>query len=423
MSGVARVVEPSELSRIGFGCYRVDSRDPDHGNALVEALRAGCNLIDTASNYADGRAEALVGAVLEATVASAFVITKVGYVSPSAAAELERAGVTADRLPRLSSGTPYSLDPAVLRVVLELSRARLHRQQLDAVLLHTPERLTEAGATSAELRFALARAFDFLADEVAAGRLRFYGISSNVVPTASVGDPLDLETIRMLGSGTSEPERLTLLEFPLNLLEREAATDGARRSLIARASGEVRTLVNRPLNALVRGENIRLAPVATEAACADPWEGCVAFVTAQLAAREEIEPWTSFRPMQFLRDNRSAIPDPDLVDAIWLNQIDPFVTTLFDGALAVEARGAFARLRRYARACALQPLAARTRATVAKLTAAGLLDPSSNEPLAVSACRYCLDAGADHVLVGMRQPRYVAELAPLFFYSPAVAAR
>ncbi|MBM2837345.1 MAG: hypothetical protein HW409_1534, partial [candidate division NC10 bacterium] len=51
-------------SRLGFGTYRVDTREPEHRNALTKALREGVNLIDTSTNYMDGDSERLVGSVL-----------------------------------------------------------------------------------------------------------------------------------------------------------------------------------------------------------------------------------------------------------------------------------------------------------------------------------------------------------------------
>ena len=51
-------------SRIGFGCYRIDVGQPEHRSALTQAIRQGCNLIDTSTNYADGGSERLVGSVL-----------------------------------------------------------------------------------------------------------------------------------------------------------------------------------------------------------------------------------------------------------------------------------------------------------------------------------------------------------------------
>ena len=51
-------------SRIGFGGYRIDLEEADHREALIKALREGCNLIDTSTNYGDGDSERLIGAVL-----------------------------------------------------------------------------------------------------------------------------------------------------------------------------------------------------------------------------------------------------------------------------------------------------------------------------------------------------------------------
>jgi hypothetical protein len=95
---------------------------------------------------------------------------------------------------------------------------------------------------------------------------------------------------------------------------------------------------------------------------------------------------------------------------IWANRIDPFVTALYAGHPPPAARVAFAELR------AVLPASdpAHTRRAVAELTDDGLLHQESSESLAVAACRYCLDAGADHVMVGMRRAGYVDMLAPFF---------
>jgi aryl-alcohol dehydrogenase-like predicted oxidoreductase len=411
---MTETIELDELSPAGFGCYRVDGRSPVHRAALEQALAAGCTLVDTAASYADGRSEELVGATLESMELPAFVVTKAGYVSPSARRALQREGVRLDALPVLESGTPYSLDPKVLRVLLDLSRGRLRRARLDAVLLHNPERLLETGAPEDELSLALERAFAFLESEVAAGRLRYYGVSSNELPEAAPGHVLDLDTLLELAGSA-----FVLAEFPLNLLERAAATNAAGRpSLLIRAENRVRTLANRPLNAIVDGTKVRLAQTSSVAA-EDTWEACVALVATRLGSVGEEQPWTSFRPMQFLRDNRHGIPDPDLVDEIWANQIEPFVAALFEDDPPDEVRAAFGSLRADARAHAQRTLGDGSRCALEGLVGEGLLAADSEEPLAHAACRFCLDAGADHVLVGMRRPEYVAQLASLFAYQGA----
>src|SRR5438093_70884 len=74
-------------SRLGFGGYRIDADESEHRDALAKALREGCNLIDTSTNYTDGESERLIGAVLTELVRKGelkreevIVVSKIGYV-------------------------------------------------------------------------------------------------------------------------------------------------------------------------------------------------------------------------------------------------------------------------------------------------------------------------------------------------------
>ena len=53
------------MSKIAFGTYRLSIDNPEHYEALKLALEKGCHLIDTASNYMDGKSEELIGKVLK----------------------------------------------------------------------------------------------------------------------------------------------------------------------------------------------------------------------------------------------------------------------------------------------------------------------------------------------------------------------
>src|ERR1041385_1459485 len=97
-------VELNAISQIGVGCYRMSRGVEDHHTALRHALELGCTLIDTASNYEDGGSEELVGEVLKSKPEyKAFVITKAGYITASAAARLRTAGISEAELYPISS--------------------------------------------------------------------------------------------------------------------------------------------------------------------------------------------------------------------------------------------------------------------------------------------------------------------------------
>src|SRR5271168_2087575 len=78
------------VSPVGFGGYRIEEEEPQHAAALKLALRSGCNLIDTSSNYGGGSSERLVGKIVRELVESRemrreeiVLVTKVGYVQGS----------------------------------------------------------------------------------------------------------------------------------------------------------------------------------------------------------------------------------------------------------------------------------------------------------------------------------------------------
>src|SRR5260370_38365669 len=77
-----------EVSEIGFGSWAIGSNwgpqsDGDSIHALHRALALGCNLIDTARAYGDGRSERVIAQVMkERPKGSVHVATKVAPVLP-----------------------------------------------------------------------------------------------------------------------------------------------------------------------------------------------------------------------------------------------------------------------------------------------------------------------------------------------------
>jgi len=269
------------VSRLGFGCYRVDGSDREFGEAMAEALREGANLIDTSTNYMDGESERLVGTVLrrlirERTLAreEVLVVSKIGYVQGQNLKEAqarEQAGRPYPDMVKYGDGVWHCIHPDFLADQLTESLDRLDLGTLDVCLLHNPEYFLSEAARHAEFDRTAARAefyrrvrqaFEYFESQVKAGRIRRYGVSSNTLisdpdePDAtSLSRFLDAAKVAAASQG-AERHHLAAIQCPMNLFEAGAFVtpntgDDGKETLLALAQRErVAVLVNRPLNAM-----------------------------------------------------------------------------------------------------------------------------------------------------------------------------
>jgi len=120
-----------------------------HRTALVRALRAGVNLIDTSTNYGDGGSERLVGSVVRELVGAGelardevVVVSKIGYVQGrnyELARQREAEGHPFPEMVKVDEGLWHCLHPEFLADQLQRSLDRLELERLDVCLLHNPE--------------------------------------------------------------------------------------------------------------------------------------------------------------------------------------------------------------------------------------------------------------------------------------------
>ncbi len=290
------------VTRLGFGTYRVDTKDPAHREALRKALRASCNLIDTSTNYTDGDSERLVGSVVAELVAAGelrrdeiVLVSKIGYVQGDnlrLAESREKAGRAYPEMVQYGDGVWHCIHPEFLADQLTLSLDRLGVQTLDVCLLHNPEyflsdatRQGNADVTAARAAFydRLQRAFVYLELQVTAGRLQYYGVSSNTMisppdaPDAtSVSRMVECATAAARSAGASA-HHFRVVQCPMNLFESGAAlipnTGPQSRYTVLEYAQEtgLAVLVNRPLNAIPgkRAGMLRLATLPLEDPTAD----------------------------------------------------------------------------------------------------------------------------------------------------------
>jgi aryl-alcohol dehydrogenase-like predicted oxidoreductase len=317
-------------SRLGFGGYRVDDETPAHHQALLDALRGGVNLVDTSTNYTEGASERLFGQALGEIVRGGerrreelIVVSKIGYVQGEnleRAQEREAAGRPLPEVVKYGEGVWHCIHPEFLADQLTRSLARLGIETLDVCLLHNPEYfLMDAHERSygtldrrrRDFYARLAASFGFLEEQVRAGRIRAYGVSSNTAARPA-NDPEATSLTRMLEAAREAGgagHHFRVLQLPLNLfesgavLERSDGPDAKQTVLdVARAAG-VGVLVNRPLNAMVNDGLVRLAAVSVPAPAVD--------LAAQLEALAALEAEYRTGVASHLEAGEGGIPPSD----------------------------------------------------------------------------------------------------------------
>ena len=230
-------------SRLGLGCSRIGSfnnplSDRDALRLVQSALDMGVRVLDTANVYGQGDSERVIGRALKGRRDDAFVVTKCGMsfsprmrlllplkpllrplLRPLLARRNEAGGAVAGvATAQRAAALRYSFAPAALTDSLEGSLRRLGLEEVDALLLHSPDAAALAdpsvAATLAQLKHA--------------GRVRHFGVSCD-----------DADSLH---AALAIPG-LTMLQLPWPLL----------------AGGQARALAGRGLMVQVR-EVIRLQP-------------------------------------------------------------------------------------------------------------------------------------------------------------------
>lgn len=273
-----------KTSAVGFGGYRISLAVPQHAAALNRALQCGVNLIDTSTNYADGDSERLVGQVLgkgtqanEVRRDQVIVVSKVGYLQGrnyARSQERKAQGNAFAELVEYGEGLEHCIHPDFIADQLDRSLRRLNLETIDICLLHNPEYyLTWARKQGRDLQTGrqeyyrrIENAFAHLEREVARGRIRWYGVSSNTFPDPAEGAEFtSLTEILEAAARVSQEHHMGIIELPLNLLENGAVLqanqpDGQSVLELAHAR-QIGVLINRPLNAFAGQRLLRLSEV------------------------------------------------------------------------------------------------------------------------------------------------------------------
>ena len=181
------------LSSIGIGTYlgEPDARtDQSYTDAIVAAVEAGANVVDSAINYRFQRSERSVRAAIEELGRRGFareellLCTKGGFLTPDgdmpadANEYFNREYVVTEILREgdVAAGC-HSMAPRFIADQLERSRRNLGVETIDVYYLHNPE--TQLGEVPREMFNSRVRAaFEFLESAVAAAKIHFYGMAT-----------------------------------------------------------------------------------------------------------------------------------------------------------------------------------------------------------------------------------------------------
>jgi aryl-alcohol dehydrogenase-like predicted oxidoreductase len=270
------------VSPIGFGSYRIDTSFPEHRTALRHALTSGINLVDTSTNYTGGGSELLIGSVIEDLEQEGVVgrdqlviVSKVGYLQGRVyrlSQNLKQDHRGYPDLVEYAVGLEHCIHPSFIEDQLTASLSRLNCGSIDAYLLHNPEYYlgwalrNQIDREQAEEEYyrRIRLAFEHLEQEVARGRIRCYGISSNTFPVAAEDfEFTSLERVIKIANAISPLHHFKVIQLPFNLIETGCAVLGSQSgdmtTLELACRHNLALLANRPLNAIYKNGLLRLS--------------------------------------------------------------------------------------------------------------------------------------------------------------------
>ncbi|MBX7245521.1 MAG: aldo/keto reductase [Candidatus Sumerlaeaceae bacterium] len=247
-SGHFRRAQGYTVSSIGIGTYLGEPTpvyDAGYTEAIVEAVGLGCNVVDTASNYRFQRSERSVGGALRQLAEAGtpreqiVVCSKAGFITYETDHPVDPRRWVAENLinPGIVSGGDiaagcHCMTPDFLRHQLSQSLKNTGLECLDVYYVHNPETQL-AEVDEKEFYARLTRAFEALEQEVAAGRIRYYGTATwdayRVEP--GVQNAVSLERVVAAATAASggANHHMRFVQLPVNLVSHEALAAANQR--------------------------------------------------------------------------------------------------------------------------------------------------------------------------------------------------
>jgi len=257
------------MSNFAFGTYRISDLNPQHIEAIKEAIDSGITMIDTSSNYMDGGAERAIALAFrgnEDKINDVEIVSKYGYIQGENLLNYKEDSL--DEVVEYNQECYHSISKLYLHLQLSESLKRLERNKIDCYLIHNPEYYILDAISKGiskddrldEMYRRIENAFIGLEEEIKNNRIGSYGISSNSFSVSHQSEEfLPYEDLLTLAQNAAlvagnENHSFTTIEMPINILE----VEGLQCAAWAKENG-LRVLSNRPLNAQFNSKMFRLA--------------------------------------------------------------------------------------------------------------------------------------------------------------------
>jgi aryl-alcohol dehydrogenase-like predicted oxidoreductase len=406
------MISLNKISKLGIGTYRMTHTYEEHINSLRYGIDNGVNLIDTASNYQFGNSEKLIGEVLDKiTRKNAFIITKAGYIQGNDINDFSKI-LNTSRTIKIKDSFFYSIESSFLEAQITASLKRLNTDYLDGFLIHNPEHYFDVeNQNQKHIYEHLIESCSFLETLVDKGIIRYYGISSNVMPSNGID-------LRRIINDDNDFPNFKLAQFPYNLVENEASKKNGDDSLIDFCIKKgIKSFANRPLNTIHSGKVLRLADYSDEFANVDFEKEQILFGEFLNLIKEQFEKFgetsnpEDFSPINFFIKNRKDIANPEAVNKAVNNHLLPFIEQL--QFKEDKIKKIITELFGYWVLYSKKSITTRVFELKASLTSNEVFTNNDNRNISLMSCENYLKNGIDHVLVGMRKKEYIDDLKSL----------
>lgn len=408
------MINIKNLSKIGIGTYRMSIENSEHKNAFNYALEKGINLIDTASNYQNGNSERLVGNCMENFQReNVFIVTKAGYIQGDDIEKIKDLNIK--KLVKITDSFLFSIDKEFIKFKFHESLKKLNTDYIDCFLIHNPEHYFDVDNIYQEnINDDIIETFKLLEDLVTEGKLRYYGISSNNI-TKNNSKGINLNKIFKFKNNFPS---FKFLQFPYNLIENEASNNLLNeKSLIDLCKEQDITIIsNRPINTTFEGKVLRLAEynddfniISNEKKEEELFDLFLLKIIERLNILGENSSLDVFLPIKFFIDNRKVIANTEAIDKAINYYLIPFLSQIELNNYEIITM--IRELREYWVLFSKQYNNDRLKNLKEELVRKKILDLTDKTAFSIIACDHYLKNGIDHVLMGLRNKKYIDEIS------------